>query len=66
MVNLGAKSNLRQYFTCGSCVSEFELVWLDPNELDWPFDDSDDEDEFDDVYEEDPIIEAIEEFEDND
>ena len=32
--------------TCPECDAELEVVWLDPVELDWPFDDEDyDEDE---------------------
>ena len=35
---------------CPDCEAELEVVWLDPVELDWPFDDDDDyeEDDYDD------------------
>ena len=41
--------------TCSECDAELEVVWLDPIELDWPFDDEeyDDEDDDDYYYEED-------------
>jgi alpha-aminoadipate carrier protein LysW len=33
--------------TCSKCNAELEVVWLDPVELDWPFEDyDDDEDEY--------------------
>lgn len=37
-----------QQVKCNKCGSELEVVWLDPLELDWPFDDDYDED--DDYY----------------
>jgi lysine biosynthesis protein LysW len=35
--------------TCSECKSELEIVWLDPLELDWPFDEEDyyDNDDYD-------------------
>jgi hypothetical protein len=37
-----------QRFTCRSCNTEVEVVWLDPVELDWPYDEDDEvDDEFD-------------------
>lgn len=36
--------------TCPECAAELEVVWLDPVELDWPFDDEDFDDEEDDYY----------------
>ena len=38
--------------TCPECQAELELVWLEPIELDWPFEDFDDDDE-DYYYDED-------------
>jgi len=35
--------------TCPECDAELEVVWLDPIELDWPFDDEDYDDD-DDYY----------------
>jgi alpha-aminoadipate carrier protein LysW len=31
--------------TCSQCKAELEVVWLDPIELDWPYEDDDDADE---------------------
>lgn len=36
--------------TCPKCNTELEVVWLDPIELDWPFED--DDEDFEDDYEE--------------
>ncbi|MCJ7703426.1 MAG: hypothetical protein MUO62_17720 [Anaerolineales bacterium] len=38
-----------QLVKCKRCEAEFEVVWLDPIELDWPFidDEDDDEEEYD-------------------
>ena len=36
--------------TCPECDSELEVVWLDPVELDWPFDDDDEYEEDDEYY----------------
>jgi len=34
---------------CPVCRAELEIVWLDPIELDWPYDDDEDEyDEYED------------------
>ena len=38
--------------TCKMCETELEVVWLDPIELDWPFEEVDYEEEYED-YEED-------------
>jgi lysine biosynthesis protein LysW len=34
---------------CSACGARLEVVWLDPVELDWPFDD-DEGDELDEDY----------------
>jgi len=41
--------------TCAECGAEFEIVWLDPLELDWPFidDDWEDEEEVTSLYDDD-------------
>ena len=36
--------------TCPKCKAELEVVWLDPLELDWPFEDYDDDDDDEDYY----------------
>lgn len=46
-VELGAKPRLGQRVVCRECDAELEVVWLDPVELDWPYD----EDEYDDELE---------------
>jgi lysine biosynthesis protein LysW len=38
-----------QRVKCGACGTELEVVWLDPVELDWPYDE--DDEEFDEEYE---------------
>lgn len=42
-VFVGSKPRMGQRLKCQSCSSELEIVWLNPVELDWPYD----EDEFD-------------------
>lgn len=43
-IRFSAQPNMGQSVTCADCDSELEVVWLDPVELDWPFD----EDDYDD------------------
>jgi lysine biosynthesis protein LysW len=52
-VILGLKPRLGQRFLCKECKTEVEVVWLDPIELDWPYDDDEEYDEADDWDEED-------------
>ncbi len=42
------QSNLKmgQQVRCRSCNADLEVVWLEPVELDWPYDESD----LDDVF----------------
>jgi alpha-aminoadipate carrier protein LysW len=42
-----------QSVKCQNCNAELEVVWLDPVEVDWPFDDDYDEDDEDYYYDED-------------
>lgn len=49
-MSLGPKPKVGQLFTCQFCKSAFELVWLNPIELDWP-DFDDDDDEYESIYE---------------
>ena len=46
-VIIGSHPRMGQRFTCRSCNTEVEVVWLDPVELDWPYDDDGVDDEFD-------------------
>ena len=55
-VNVGGKPHMGQRVKCPSCATELEVVWLDPVELDWPYDDDDEDfdeyDAYDSNYEE--------------
>ena len=44
-LNVGANPKMGQRMTCHFCKTELEVAWLNPIELDWPFD-SDEEDEY--------------------
>ena len=46
-VTIGLNPKMGQLLICSKCKTEIEVVWLDPVELDWPYDDDDD---FDDEY----------------
>jgi lysine biosynthesis protein LysW len=41
-VKVGAKPKIGQRVTCEACNTELEVAWLDPIELDWPFEDDED------------------------
>lgn len=43
-MNLGLSPKIGQRYKCFTCRSEFEVAWLDPVELDWPYDEDDWED----------------------
>jgi lysine biosynthesis protein LysW len=45
-VYVGSKPKLGQHIMCFACKTELEIVWLEPVELDWPYED-DYEDEID-------------------
>lgn len=62
-VELGAHPRLGQRVICGFCNTELEVAWLDPVELDWPFDEEDDVD-YDDESSYDYYDEPYEEVED--
>ena len=46
-VKFRVKPRMGQAVVCPNCESELEVVWLDPVEIDWPFDDDEDEDDED-------------------
>lgn len=46
-VNVGSQVHLGRRVVCPSCKEELEVVWLDPVELDWPYE-LDEFDEYDD------------------
>lgn len=45
-MTLGGRLRIGQRVTCPACRAELQVIWLDPVELDFPYDD--DEEEFDD------------------
>lgn len=47
-IEVGAKPRLGQKVLCSDCDAELEVVWLDPVELDWPYDEDDDYGDYDD------------------
>ena len=57
-IEFSAQPKMGVLVTCPECESKLEVVWLDPVELDWPFDD-DEDDEDDDYYEEDEDYQAV-------
>lgn len=48
-VRLLTKPKMGQRASCSACKAELEVVWLEPVELDWPYDE--DEDSLDDLEE---------------
>ena len=41
-----AKPHLGMHVTCGHCKMVWEVVWMDPVELDWPYFEGEDDDEY--------------------
>ena len=39
LVDVAARAKLGDRVVCKACNTELEVVWLDPIELDWPYDD---------------------------
>ena len=48
-IKLQKPAKIGMLVTCAECDAEFEVVWLDPVEVDWPFIDDDDWDEEEEV-----------------
>ncbi|HSF81757.1 MAG TPA: hypothetical protein VLA49_11015 [Anaerolineales bacterium] len=52
LINMGSNTKMGQRLKCPSCRTELEVTWLDPLELDWIYDDDDedyeDEEDYDD------------------
>lgn len=48
-IKFSNQPKMGQTVTCPECDAELEVVWLDPVELDWPFDDDeyDEDDDYD-------------------
>ena len=51
IVNVGPNPKMGQRVKCPSCRSQLEVTWLEPVELDWPYDEDDYDDDYDDDYE---------------
>jgi alpha-aminoadipate carrier protein LysW len=51
-IKISAQLRMGLPVTCPDCDAELEVVWLDPVELDWPFDEEDYEDDEEYYYEE--------------
>lgn len=49
-INLTLSPKMGQQVVCSSCKAELEVVWLEPVQLDWPYDIDDLEDDWDDAY----------------
>ena len=43
LIEIGQKPKMGQQVTCTACDTVLEVVWLDPLELDWVYDDEDEE-----------------------
>lgn len=52
-VNVNAKPKMGQKVVCTACKADLEVVWLEPVELDFPFDENDYEDDEDEDYDDD-------------
>ena len=76
-IELGSQVRLGAKFTCARCGARLEVISLDPIEVDWAFDDEDDDDDWD--FEEDDLgdddldfaddlddLEALDDFDDDD
>ena len=50
-IKFSAQPKMGTLVSCSDCDAKLEVVWLDPVELDWPFDDDDDDDDADYSYE---------------
>ena len=48
-IKISGQPKMGAQVICPDCDASLEVVWLDPVELDWPYDD-DDEDDYDDDY----------------
>ena len=47
-ITITGQPRVGQRLTCPSCRAELEVIWLDPVEVDFPFDDDDDDYDGDD------------------
>lgn len=55
MIEVSDKAKLGQRVVCNTCEAVLEVVWLEPMELDWPYEDEMeylDEEEYEDFEEE--------------
>jgi lysine biosynthesis protein LysW len=51
-IKIAGRPKMGLQVRCPDCDAELEVVWLDPLELDWPFDDEDYDDDDNDNYDE--------------
>jgi alpha-aminoadipate carrier protein LysW len=51
-IKFSAQPKMGVQVTCSECKAELEVVWLDPVELDWPFDEEDYYEEDEEYYDE--------------
>lgn len=51
-IKLSSQPKMGLQVVCPECSAELEVVWLDPVELDWPFDEEDYEEDEEYDYEE--------------
>ena len=54
LIEVRRKPTMGQQLTCSACDAVLEIVWLDPLELDWVYDDEENLDEDYDEYEDSP------------
>jgi len=51
-VSVGSNPVIGKVLVCPHCKTDLEVVWLDPVELDFPYTEDEDFDEFEDDFEE--------------
>jgi alpha-aminoadipate carrier protein LysW len=51
-IKFSAQPKMGHLVTCPDCSADLEVVWLDPVELDWPYDEEDFEEDEEYYYEE--------------
>lgn len=51
-LSVGTTPRMGQRFSCTACGGVSEVVWLNPVELDWPLDEDDGHDAYDDYEDE--------------
>ena len=49
-IKISTQPKMGALVTCSDCEAELEVVWLDPIELDWPYEEGDYADDDDEYY----------------